>query len=128
MRASFRTAEKRTPWAIQALCNGCGPSGLGKLVPDFNSCWARAGDKHDWEYTEGGTLIDMMRADFRFLARLLMCAADANCWKWIYLFPCAVIYFAAVFLFGWFNFHWRWKPRAHEEMLELARKVLAKEE
>jgi len=122
VKASFRKAERERPDVIQTLCNGCGPGKLRFIIPDFGPCWQRACFKHDWEYQEGGTLVDMIRADLRFSARLLFCAIDWPWYSWPLMLPLTKIYFLAVFLFGWFNFSWRWKPLTHEEMIELAEK------
>ena len=85
------------------ICNGCGPKGWGWLVPDLS--FRRAADQHDLDYWQGNRARDKIVADWRFLNGCLAGAwhsSGARAWLLIAL---SFVYFAAVFLGGWFSFN-----------------------
>ena len=127
MKANFHKAERERPDVVATLCNGCGPGGLSRIIPDFDEGYRRVCFKHDWEFTEGGTVVDFFRANFKFSGRLLLRVVDYPWWSWFWMIPLTKVYFLAVALLGWPAFHWAWKPRTHEEMIQLAEKIQQEE-
>lgn len=78
------------------MANGCGPEGLGWLVPDFN--FADKCNVHDDDYARGGTARDRLRADLKLGGGILR-----RTWN----LPLAAAYFGGVRVSGsrYFNYH-----------------------
>ena len=75
-----------TPELLEEICNGCGAANAKfDFVPD--SAWGLdinpACKPHDWEYYEGTTLTDKIRADGLFYTNLLrLIRAYGGCMEW----------------------------------------------
>ena len=83
--------------------NGCGPGGfLGPLICEwtFNASCRR----HDLAYGRGGTESDRRRADWLFYKNMRNDAAMHAMPRRICYNIIALVYFCAVFLFGWYGF------------------------
>lgn len=67
-----------TYWEASSLehlnfCNGCGPKGIGFLIPNklFGIDFSLACNIHDWMYAEGKTIEDKESADRVFLNNMV---------------------------------------------------------
>jgi hypothetical protein len=93
-----------SPSALQVICNGAGPKGLGWLIPEF--WFTAAADRHDFDYWMGGGLTDKLRADVRFYAHSLLGLLDLRWWQIPIGLVLAHLYFLAVSVLGWCAWHW----------------------
>ena len=57
----------------EAVCNGAGPWGYGRLVPDniLGLCITEAANIHDWQYWKGRSEEDKRNADSNFLTNMI---------------------------------------------------------
>lgn len=60
----------------EAVCNGAGPWGYGRLVPDriLGLCITEPAKIHDWEYWKGRSEEDKRNADSNFLTNMIWTA------------------------------------------------------
>lgn len=88
----------------EAICNGAGPKGFGKLVPDtmYFVSISEAADVHDYMYHVGVTQGDKIEADLTFLRNCTVTIlATTNNWILARLrMARAVLYFLAVWFGG----------------------------
>ena len=79
--------------------NGCGPYGLGFLIPEL---WFHdACDCHDVCYGEGGRPADRLNCDRGMLKACLARSLELGRWTIPVAVFCALIYYLAVRLMGW---------------------------
>ena len=125
MKADF---TKATPAEVRVLCNGCGPQNAGwarPFIPQF--VFKSAGDEHDWDYWVGGGMGDYARANLRFYANCLLAISRFSpMWKWPGHLAAAHLYYVLVKVGGELSFRWG-RQRTHEEMQDLARRLMEKE-
>jgi len=106
--------EDLTEDQIKALSNGCGPMGLGWVVPDlvFDCPCSR----HDVDYWVGTTRRDRYNADRRFLKGMLEHARKQKGWlRRIFYRFMSFRYYAGVRLLGSKCFYFG-PPRTREEL------------
>ncbi len=102
----------------EKICNGAGPKNWGWLVPDF--MWflkiTEAANIHDFDYHEGKTQEDKIKADRVFLNNMLRIIQAKTRWTWLKKLRKrqANVYYEAVSKFGGAAF-WSGKNRDNEE-------------
>lgn len=82
-RASEAQKFSETLGGGRPICNGCGPSGFGALVPDnlFGVCITECGNIHNWGYQFGKDREDKMVVDETFgdnMDRMVRAAYEAE--------------------------------------------------
>jgi hypothetical protein len=118
MKANY---EEATAEEIAVLCNGCGPQNMAWLRPFIPQLvFEESGNRHDWDYWEGGGREAYWRANFRFLANCLLSVANNSPWHKVpFHLVMAGVYYLAVKFGGSASFHWG-EPRTQEQMHLLA--------
>lgn len=95
---------------MQNKPNGCGPTWLPDWFPDGpdGKAFTPACNQHDEDYKKGGNMIDKIKADWRLLISAIQSVRYMDLKNRILGYLMAVIYFIAVFTFGWYkSFTWR---------------------
>lgn len=104
-----------TPEQQASFGNGCGAVKSWFDPPEL--IFEASCRQHDFYYLRGGGLSDKLRADFWFGWLMLRNAfSQRKLLSQIIYTPLALIYWAAVFLFGWFAFNWG-RPAQTTEMI-----------
>lgn len=77
-------------WALteqgkDEYCNGCGPKGIGGIIPDsiFGVDISMACNIHDYMYALGETNEDKSEADRAFLNNMVRIIDAKSTWSWI---------------------------------------------
>ena len=107
--------DQLTDWQRDQLCNGCGRKGGLAKPPDF--IFRADCNRHDFEYWVGGGVLDRLKSDLKFLARMLLrtCARAESWWQLVQWVGVAISYFTAVRWFGWSAFNWH-GPRTEADL------------
>lgn len=93
-----------TALEVDVLCNGCGKKGGGIPVPEFK--FTASCNQHDFNYWQGGTEADRVKADYQFYesmcvdARFKANGDKRNRFVRAYYTTLAYIYYKAVRLCG----------------------------
>jgi hypothetical protein len=93
-----------SPWQRHIVANGCGPKGLGWIIPNW--LWGcditPACNIHDWMYHYGLTLADKEEADRVFLNNMIRIINIRTKWSWLRKLRLdkAYTYYEAVARFG----------------------------
>lgn len=111
--------DKLSMQEINFIANGCGPYGIGWIVPELGfNCPCK---RHDVSYWVGGTQEDRKKYDDEFLEGMYKIAEGFSWWKRWMLRASAQTYYNKVRLFGrWWGFH-HGKKRTYEDLREAMR-------
>jgi len=87
------------------ICNGCG--GKGSIINPPNFMFTASCNHHDFNYWRGGTEVDRLKADWRFLKAMLRDSLYIeNLAFFISHIVIACLYFIAVRIAGWNYFNY----------------------
>lgn len=109
MRYRNLTDEQR-----EQICNGCG--GKGSVFPIPNFMFEASCDHHDFNYWQGCTEADRLKADYEFYLAMKRDVQKLSWWRRPYSYSLSWIYFRAVRRFAGKYFHHAEKKKGWNDL------------
>lgn len=107
------------PETYVRLCNGIGPNGWARVIPDYT--FRKAADFHDISYLMGGDENDRIIADEQFRSNCLHSIKLAERQEQSELYMATIAYYTVLTRLGHLYFNYRKRRLTFDELLEIGR-------